>query len=248
MENITGKSVTHHNYLKTRLYLVDELKRLARNHSVIIEAPRRFGKTSVIKELIRQENGAAADANEFNIIFLELEGEETIEQFCFKFFRELLNLYHVRRHAEKAGQFLGEAWNAVAGRIGKVGMPEVDIELREKTRQFNFSEWKEKLSPLIAGLNSFEKNTVIVFDEFPDMLANFKNKAGSREEYKAMADHLTGWLRALRQSSDNDRKYQFVYCGSVNLRKTLEKLGISKRINDLESLSVPPMTADTAKK
>lgn len=246
MENITGKAVTHNNYLKTRLYLVDELKELARSHSVIIEAPRRFGKTSVIKELIRQENTKTEDDKEFNIIFLELEGEETVEHFCFKFFRELLSLYHIRRHAERIGQFLGETWNAVASRIGKVGMSEVDIELRERTRQFNFAEWKEKISPLIAGLNSLEKNTIIVFDEFPDMLANFKNKCGGQEEYKAMVDLLTGWLRTLRQSAAGERRYQFVFCGSVNLRKTLEKLGISKRINDLESLSVPPMTANEA--
>jgi len=247
MENITGKAVTHHNYLKTRLHLVNELKALAKNHSVIIEAPRRFGKTSVIKELIRQENAKPEEGKEFNMIFLELEGEETIEHFCFKFFRELLSLYHVRRHAERIGQFLGGAWNAVSSRIGKVGMLEVDIELREKTRQFNFAEWKEKISPLIAGLNSLEKSTIIVFDEFPDMLANFKNKGLSQEEYKTMVDLLTGWLRTLRQSSDSHRKYQFVFCGSVNLRKTLERLGISKRINDLESLSVPPLTVDEAR-
>ena len=82
MENITGKAVTQDNYLKTRLYLVSELKILAKSHSVIIEAPRRFGKTSVIKELIRQENAKQEDDKQFNIIFLELEGEETIENFC----------------------------------------------------------------------------------------------------------------------------------------------------------------------
>ncbi len=247
MENITGKAVTYRNYLKTRLYLVDELKGLARNNSVIIEAPRRFGKTSVIKELIRQENAISQIDREFNLIFLELEGEETIEHFCFKFFRELLGLYHVRRNAEKISQLLGDAWNVLAARIGKVGMPEVEIELRERTRQFSFTEWKEKISPLITGLNSLDKNTIIVFDEFPDMLANFKNKANNQEVYRAMADILTGWLRTLRQSTDGGRKYQFVFCGSVNLRKTLEKLGISKRINDLESLSVPPMTIAEAR-
>ena len=246
MDNITGKAVTHDNYLRTRLYLVDELKELAGNHSVIIEAPRRFGKTSVIKELIRQENVKPEDDKEFNMIFLELEGEETIETFCFKLFRELLSLYHVRRHLDMIGQFLDSALNAVASRIGKVGMPDFEIELREKTREFNFAQWKEKISPLVVGLNSLEKKTIIVFDEFPDMLANFKNKGISQDEFKGMVDLLTGWLRTLRQSSDSDKKYHFVFCGSVNLRKTLENLGISKRINDLESLSVPPMNAEEA--
>ncbi len=246
MDNITGKAVTHDNYLRTRLYLVEELKALARSHSVIIVAPRRFGKTSVIKELTRQENVKPEGEKEFNVIFLELEGEETIENFCFKLFRELLSLYHVRRHLDMIGQFFDGALNTVASRIGKMGVPEFGIELREKTREFNFTQWKEKISPLIAGLNSFEKNTIIVFDEFPDMLANFKDKGIGQEEFKSTVDLLNGWLRSLRQSSDSGGKYHFVFCGSVNLRKTLEKLGISKRINDLESFSVPPMEADEA--
>lgn len=242
MENITGKAVTHKNYLKTRLYLVDELKDLAQRHSIVIEAPRRFGKTSVVKELIRQEREKSEENKEFNIIFLELEGEETINNFCFKLFKELLNLYCVRRHSEKIGQLLGDAWNTLASRVGKIGLPEFEIELREKTRELDFSQWKEKISPLITGLDSLNKNTLIVFDEFPDMLANFKNKGVSQEEFKRMVDLLTGWLRTLRQTPDSGSKYQFVFCGSINLRKTLEKIGISKRINDLESFIVPPIT------
>jgi AAA+ ATPase superfamily predicted ATPase len=247
MENITGKAVTHTNYLKTRLYLVDELKKLTKNHSVIIEAPRRFGKTSVIKELMRQQNEAAEDKRESNVIFFELEGEDSIESFCFKFFRELLNFYHIRKHSDMICQFLGDAWNAITSRIGKFGILGCEIELREETRGLNFGQWKEKISPLISGLNSFERNTIIIFDEFPDMLANFRHAGISQEEFTTTVDLLTGWLRTLRQSSDSIKKYQFVFCGSVNLRKTLEKLGISKRINDLESLSVPPITRDEAK-
>ncbi|MBC8394747.1 MAG: hypothetical protein H8E17_19530, partial [Deltaproteobacteria bacterium] len=55
MENITGNPVTSKNYLHTRLFLIEELRSLLSKCSVIIEAPRRFGKTSVIKEFIRQE-------------------------------------------------------------------------------------------------------------------------------------------------------------------------------------------------
>ncbi len=50
MENITGYPVTAKNYLKTRLFLVKELKELLKKRSVIIEAPRRYGKTSIIKD------------------------------------------------------------------------------------------------------------------------------------------------------------------------------------------------------
>ena len=86
MENITGNPVTYKNYLNTRLFLVEELKNLLRKCSVIIEAPRRFGKTSVIKEFIRQETSKKEGDREFNILFLELEGEESVNDFCIRLF------------------------------------------------------------------------------------------------------------------------------------------------------------------
>jgi len=106
MENVTGFPVTHKNYLESRLFLVDEMRDLVRKCSFIIESPRRFGKTSVIKEFIRQENAKDEKRKEFNILFFELEGEETISKFCTKFFKELLNLYRIRKKIDEIGQFL----------------------------------------------------------------------------------------------------------------------------------------------
>jgi hypothetical protein len=247
MENITGNPVTNKNYLQTRLFLVDDLRDFVRKTSVIIEAPRRFGKTSVIKEFIRQEENKEDREQEFHILFLELEGEETIDAFCFKLFKELLTLYQCRKRLEGIRRFFGDNWNMIASRLSKVKVSELEIELHEKTREMDFPQWKEKLRSMIIGLNAFDKRTVIVFDEFPDMLLNFKNKNEKVQGFKDAADKLTGWLRSLRQEANDDGgKYQFVFCGSVNLRKTLEDIGISKRINDLEPLVVPPMNSEDA--
>lgn len=247
MENITGNPVTYKNYLPTRLFLIEDLINSLNRCSIIIEAPRRFGKTSVIKEFIRQETNAGEEHSRFNVLFLELEGEETVNEFCLKLFKELLNLYRIRKKIEEVSQFLGDAWNVLASRLTKVGIPDIDFEIREKTREYNFTTWKEKIDPMITGLNSFDKRTIIVFDEFPDMLMNFKNKASGLPEFKTITDSLTGWLRSLRQIQESGCKYQFVFCGSINLRKTLEEIGISKRINDLEPLVIPPIDGNEAK-
>lgn len=247
MKNITGKAVVSEDYLKTRLYLVDELRELIRRTSVVIEAPRRFGKTSVIKEFKRQEFEKPERDREFNILFLELEGEETLNEFCFKLFRELLLLYHLRRQFDRVKVFLGDAWNTIASRIGKVQIPEFELELREKTRDMDFTKWKEKLTPLINGLNSFDRHTVIAFDEFPDMLLNFKNRERDPKDFITLVDNLTAWLRALRQKEEDGCRYQFIFCGSVNLRKTLEGIGLSKRMNDIEAFIVPQMKAVEAR-
>lgn len=247
MENITGNPVTHKDYLKARLFLVKDLKRLLKKCSVIIEAPRRFGKTSVIKEFMRQELAKKNEKQEFNVLFLELEGEETVNDFCLYLFKELLTLYRYRKKFDTLSKLLGDSWNVLATRLKKIKIPGVQLELSEKTRGYNLSEWKEKITPLITHLNSFDKKTIIVFDEFPDMLMNFKKKEADGLNFKDTTDSLTAWLRSLRQTRTDGCKYQFVFCGSINLRKTLENIGISKRINDLESFVIPPITADEAK-
>lgn len=246
MENITGPPVVDEDYLKTRLHLVDELKDMASKFSVIIEAPRRFGKTSVLKELIRQEKNKSSEQQEFNIIFLELEGEQTLNEFFFKLFKELLSLYKIRKHLDLVGRLLGGAWNTLAERIPTLALPEIEIELRTKTRDFDLSGWKQKIEPLIKELNSFDKKTIIVFDEFPDMLLNFKTKGNEPLEYQNAVDSLNSWLRSLRQEPNSGCKYQFIFCGSINLRKTLEDIGASKRINDLEPFVVPPLKNEEA--
>jgi hypothetical protein len=247
MENITGNPVTHKNYLKTRLFLVKDLKKLLKKRSIIVEAPRRFGKTSVIKEFIRRENAKDEEKQEFNILFFELEGEKTVNDFCFKLFKELLKLYHVRKKINALSTLLGNTWNVLAARLKKIKVPGFELELQEITRDYSFPEWKRKITPMIEHLNSFEKKTIIVFDEFPDMLMNFKKQEGENLNFKDTTDTLLAWFRSLRQIQDEECKYGFVFCGSINLRKTLEEIGLGKRINDLEPFLIPPIESDDAR-
>lgn len=247
MRNITGNPVIDKDFLRTRLFLVENLKELIKNCSVIIEAPRRFGKTSVIKEFMRQEEFKKKKEREFNVLFFELEGEKNINDFCLKLFKELLSLYRLRNRINRINKSLGDGWNILASRIKKIKGPEIEFEIREKTKNYSFSKWKEKISPLITDLNSFNKRTIIVFDEFPDMLMNFKKSKIEGLSFKDTIDNLTAWLRSLRQTQRDGCKYQFIFCGSIHLRKTMEQMGISKRINDLEPFVIPPIKSDDAR-
>jgi len=245
MENITGSAVVAGDYLQTRKFLVDELCKLVTHHSVVIEAPRRFGKTSVIKEFVRQDQEKGGESR-FFIRFMELEGVENLDQFCLKLYRELILLYDFRRYGDWLKTVLRDSWNAVAARVPSIGIPEFELELRETTRNLDFTAWKERLTPLFSGMSKLDKTVVIAFDEFPDMLQNFASGTEPLGFIKA-TDALTAWLRSIRQEFSETASCHFVFCGSVNLRKTLEDAGISKRMNDTETLRVPPMTADEAR-
>lgn len=226
---------------------MEELKELLRYCSVIIEAPRRFGKTSVIKEFKRQEETKKMKEREFNILFFELEGEETLHDFCFKLYKELLNLYWIRKKINALKKFFGDSWNVLASKLKKLKLSDFELELREQTRDYSFSKWKEKITPLITDLNSFDKITIIALDEFPDMLMNFRKKEPDTLSFKNLTDGLTAWLRSMRQIQTGGCKYQFVFSGSIHLRTTLEDMGISKRINDLEPYAIPPINKKDAR-
>ncbi len=247
MDNITGNPVTDRHYLKSRLFLVKELMGVLKKSSVVIEAPRRFGKTSVIKEFVRQQKEKSEEKRRFNTLFLELEGEETINDFCFLLFKELLELYHIKKKIESFTKRIADSWNMLATCLKKIKVPGFEMELAELTRNYTLPEWKDRIDPLLAGLNAFDKKTVIIFDEFPDMLLNFKKNAPDETQYKNTTDSLMAWLRSLRQTQDESGKYRFVFCGSIHLRKTLEAIGISKRINDLEAFVIPPINREDAR-
>lgn len=239
MDNITGNAVEGKNFLSTRLFLVDELRNNLQKTSLIIDAPRRFGKTSIVKELISQENKKAND-REFDILFWDLEGVQTINEFCLTIFDRLLELDSVKKKINQFQVVMGDLWNAISDRIGKVKAPGIEFEIRSKTKNYDFSQWKEKIEPLIGEINSSSNRfTILVFDEFPDMLLNLKKD----ENYALAVDSLMAWLRSLRQNVITDNKLNFVFCGSINLKETLKSLGISKRINDLETMTIPPMSS-----
>jgi len=248
MENITGAPVVDKDFLKTRLRHVDKLKELLKKRSVLIDAPRRFGKTSVIKEFERQNKNLKSSKDMFNTLFLELEGVETINQFCLKFSQELLTLYQFRNNLHKIEAFLKNAWNATASRLKSLSISEfVTLEISESFKDLDFTQWKEKLEPLILSLNSMDNRTAIIMDEFPDMLMNFRKSGSDPDETVKLIDSFAAWLRSLRQTQSTESKFHFVFCGSINLRKTLEELHIGKRINDLETLRIPPMDEEEAK-
>ena len=78
---------------------------------------------------------------------------------------------------------------------------------------------------------------MFIIDEFPDMLLNL-----SREN-RALLREFLAWFRTQRQSPAPSRdSIRWLVGGSVNLAGTLDSLGLVDLINDLEDVSLPPLT------
>ncbi len=78
---------------------------------------------------------------------------------------------------------------------------------------------------------------LLIFDEFPDLLINL-----SRAD-EALLREFLAWFRTQRQSPAPARdSIRWLVGGSVNLAGTLDAFGLVDRINDLEDVSLPPLT------
>ena len=242
MKIVDGKFVTGEDFLETRQFLVEKLRNLLMdNRSVLIDAPRRFGKTSIIKEFMFQES--ETPSSDFSPLYFNLQHVDSIDAFCKNLFSKMLELDKVqkliRSFSSKGIDFI----NQIAGLIPKVKIPEFEIELGKIIRDSDFDTWTNNISKLLSGLGGKGGNIVFFLDEFPDMILNLLK---TRPENSIQeVNKLLAWLRSIRHESENG-SHTFVFTGSVNLIYTLDKIGAEHYINDLEPLRVPVMKRDEA--
>jgi hypothetical protein len=241
MQNITAMPVEGPDFCEQRQELVEELRHLLHTHSVIIAAPPKSGKTSLIRELMRQEYHKIKSQREFEIILVRLDREDTINGFFFNILKSLVSFYYFQKKETILRQMAAELWGECLSSGDGRGAGLFDSDLRRKTRGYNISIWMEKLTPIFAALNSFKTKIVVVFDDFPAMIYNIREKMRDEERFNADAYHLLSWLQGIRQTHQVQSRSRFLLCGSSNPGQTPGVPGISETMNDLLPLKIPPL-------
>ena len=89
----------------------------------------------------------------------------------------------------------------------------------------------------MRSINLEGHKLIIMIDEFAQTIENIQQKEGT-----TYAVHLLQSNRALRQNSDINDKFQFIYTGSISLEGIERRMESSKFINDLDILNVTPLS------
>lgn len=257
MRIIAGPPTTGDNFYEGRLQVIELLgKKLDENNDVLIIGPRRTGKTSAIKEYLRQSH---EKDTAFCSIYIDLEKIQSLYEFYFSVIRAI---YSERK---KYKLFIDDGINIVKNLnnylsevfgdgldAGTLLDPVLGTSLKIKIPKFNLEEDSKKLQSLskqLSGLlGSLTKDVVIVLDEFPELiwkLGKGEPKETQKESRKSQAQLLLEGLRAVRQEKDN-RKHKVIIAGSVNLQNTLTYLQLEQYINDLSDIEIPYLTARDA--
>ena len=208
-------------------FLAELWQTLSTGH-VVLTAPRRTGKTSVMDYLRdHPEKG-------FSVVAINVQDLSHPADF----FQVLLDGFH-DAYPDFVRDQLAAGWKLVSGVLGKVdeiGVGGFKLGLRESDPNWR-TNWRQHGDTFLAQVRKTDARILFIIDEFPDMLLNL-----SREDEGLLREFLA-WFRTQRQNPAPARdSIRWLVGGSVNLAGTLDALRMVDRINDLEDISLPLLT------
>ncbi len=199
------------------------------NH-VLIVAPRRVGKTSLIRETFRR----LEKKETHYLIFLDVQNCSTPEDVVVAM---SMGASRHRTLARKVIDTFSSFLKQISEAIDSIGASDLlEIKLREGVK----GDWQFKGRNLLSDLARADRPVVICMDELPIMVSRLLKK--SPEE----AEIFLSWLRGVM--GEFQEKICFIICGSIGLEPILKRHDLSHTIGHLQPFHVDAWDPQTAGK
>ena len=234
MRNVTGSPVEGGDFFDRPLDLARLQRELANGANILLTAPRRVGKTSLVLRLCELQRQAGTCA-----VFMNVEGCHDELAFAEKL---VDGLSEAGLHPEVLGRVslaFRRARQAFTGM--KVGAAGVDMEMGA-AEDPDHSTLGRALESIFRKIESEGKPVLLAIDEIPELLL----AVGRDEHGPERVTRLLHWLRALRQTYR--KSIRWVFLGSIGLDSFVDDRNLRKAINDLTPLNLEalnPTEADT---
>lgn len=195
------------------------------NHSLLLSAPRRIGKSSLAKRLIEEKKQQG-----WKCVYIDLEETTTEEGFL----RLVIESFKKNGIWKQLTEGMSKGVATLLDRIEKVtigGVVDFNIGKREE---------QEDLYKNLKELIKHDEDTFIVVDELT-LFLGILNKSENGAEKVAF---ILNWLRSLRQVSKTNVRWLF--CGSVGLRNFTSAMNLGYTINDLMEFGLGELSREEA--
>lgn len=199
--------------------------------NVLLAAPRRFGKTSVMYRLIDRPK------EEYKFIHADLQHLIEPAELITLLVIQLAKDTRLSKIANSLSYFPKKLWLGFTKTFEEVELLKLKVKLRESLR----TNWQESGEELFKRISETQHTIVFVLDELPMMIDRMARSEAHREEAKTMLR----WLRALRVSP-NAKNVRFLVAGSIGIDRVLNELGEIAAINDFEQLWMEPFSPKVA--
>jgi len=207
------------------------LQSVSDNANIILSAPRRVGKTSILLEIFDNPPPNTM------VVYIDTEAIETSDDFFDRMNEKIFNIEQLERNRNLPSKML-EKLSQYTNKIKSVSIAGVgEIEIEKTSKKSSYESFKEFLKE-----TEFDNASILVLiDEFPVTVENIKQKEGSEAVKKFLQLN-----RALRIEPSFNEKIQFIYSGSIGLLNVVRKLGFTEYINDTVECFVPPLSLENA--
>ena len=214
MRNIVGPPVSGEDFWD-REEVIELIGNSLKKQSVLLSAPRRFGKTSIMRKIYE-------DSMDYLPIFIDVEGLERPEEFISILISEVYE-----KNKDLKDNFLKNIGIKILERIDKIDIWKLRISLKENLKE----NWFELGRELFKTLKISEKPILFLIDEIPLMIRNIKDKE--------IAKSFLHWLRGLRQMPEISDKTRWVFGSSIGFNYVIKNVGTtSEVINDLKTIRI----------
>lgn len=213
-------------YYYSRPDVVDEIwNELDKGNFVILAAPRRVGKSSILKDLERNpKNGYRVKFENIQ----SLNSEKEFFQKIYSIFLAELNTSFIK----STGKWLKEYLAKKDIKITTTG-----IELKNAENQFNY---KIEIESLLNEIEGITDCVVILLDELPEVLHNLYKK-GKKEEAISILKQLRSWRQKGYQ------RLRFVITGSIGIHYVVQAIeGRNADLNDLKKVLCTSLDKEVA--
>jgi hypothetical protein len=211
---------------------IDHLWQLIERNNILLLAPRRFGKSGVMRHVLMRPRA------DFLALSFELEDVDSPEEFVWRITRELLRHDFVQSLLSKAKRLPKTLAGWVKDNFDEAEFEGAKIKFKEDIKE----DWREAAKRMLTELEKADKTIIFLFDEFPAMLDRLIEKRG-----EPVARDFLAWFRTVRmEQKDVLRRHRFIVAGSVGIDQILRKLGAADKLVDFARLTIEPLDQSTA--
>jgi hypothetical protein len=217
---IIGGVARDENYYHRKDVVESIWAELDKGNSILIAAPRRVGKTSIMRcmEEYPKEN--------YKIVFENIQGIDSENRFYGRLYNLLLDCLNKSQTIKK--------W--FRRYLSSKSISEIDIKgkIKIETLKLNFID---EIDNLLIEINEKKdlENIVLLIDELPEVLFNI-NKTNNNKA-KSILKNLRRW----RQNKATE-KVKFVFAGSVGIHYVVNAIeNRNSDLNDLATINCNPL-------
>ncbi|MFN7936830.1 MAG: hypothetical protein U0R19_26150 [Bryobacteraceae bacterium] len=231
LKRATGNWVVGDQFWDRQVELALFIERLNEGAHLLLTAPRRIGKTSLMKEASR------VMADDFICLYVDLQKAETPAD-------AIVDISIAAAEYKPAWNRIRDLFkNAIRETVETVKLRELSIVLRGA---LTAGSWREKGDEILQILSEQDRPVALFLDEV-SILVNRVLRGPDfviTDQRKQEVDSLLSWIRAA--TIKHQGRIRFVVTGSIGLEPLVRQAGLSATLNTFTPFHLGPWSREVA--